>query len=102
MPTTEDHKESQIYELGYLLLPSIAEEDVSHVVDAIKGIVKKGGGVEIDAESPINIDLAYTMTKTIGARKYVVNDAYIGWTKFECEPSSIAEIERALRSSTKF
>ncbi|MBX4198770.1 30S ribosomal protein S6 [Candidatus Parcubacteria bacterium] len=97
MSTTEDHKESQVYELGYLILPSIAEDSLSDVVNALKGIISKVGGTELDSEMPIKIDLAYTMSKVTGARKYVVDDAYIGWVKFECEPSCINEIDTAVK-----
>ena len=97
MTTTEDRKERGIYELGYLVLPSVAEESLSDVVNAIKGILKKSGGEEVASEDPIRIDLAYTMSKTIGARKYVVNDAYIGWVKFECDPGCIPEISDAVK-----
>lgn len=95
MTITEDHKEKQVYELGYLILPSIAEDSLSDVVNAIKGIITKSGGEEVASEDPVKIDLAYEMSKTIGARKYVVNDAYIGWVKFECEPACIPEINTA-------
>ncbi|MEK7194343.1 MAG: 30S ribosomal protein S6 [Patescibacteria group bacterium] len=97
MSTTEDHKERQVYELGYLILPSVTEDSLSNVVDSIKGIMKKVGGEEIASEDPIKIDLAYTMTKSIGARKYVVNDAYIGWVKFECEPSSTGDVDGEMK-----
>jgi ribosomal protein S6 len=97
MPTTEDHKEAQVYELGYLILPSVAEDNLPNVVDSIKGIIKKVGGEEIASEDPIKIDLAYTMSKTVGARKYIVNDAYIGWVKFESTPSATIEVAEAMK-----
>ena len=97
MSTTEDHKERQVYELGYLILPSVTEDSLSNVVDSIKKVVKKVGGEEIASEDPIKIDLAYTMTKSIGARKYVVNDAFIGWLKFESDSSSANEISEAVK-----
>lgn len=97
MSTTEDRKENQVYELGYLILPSIAEENLSNVVDTIKGIIKKNGGEEIASENPIKFDLAYTMSKVIGARKYVVDDAYIGWVKFEALPSATLKINEAVK-----
>jgi ribosomal protein S6 len=93
MSTTEDHKEAQVYELGYLVLPSIPEESLADVVSTLQGIVKKSGGVEIASEEPIKIDLAYTMSKVVGARKYVVNEAFIGWMKFEVEPSIVEAIK---------
>lgn len=98
MSNTEDRKDAQVYELGYLLLPSLTDESLSSAVNAIKGIIKKAGASELDSENPLGIDLAYTMSKSIGARKYVVNEAYIGWVKFEGEPNCVAEINEALKA----
>lgn len=94
----------QIYELGYLVLPSIPEDGLSSVVEKVKAIIAKAGGKEIDGEEPFKYELSYAMSKTIGASKYVVNDAYIGWTKFELEPaqalpvkSEVEKIDEVLR-----
>lgn len=83
----------QIYELGYLILPSIAEGELPAVVDKIKDSVIKAGGKEIDGEAPFKYNLAYTMSKTVGASRYVVKDAYIGWTKFELDPEQVSEVK---------
>ena len=97
--------EIQVYELGYLLLPSIAEENLGEVVKKLKDIVVEVGGKELDGEEPFKQDLVYTMSKTIGASKYVTNDAYLGWFKFEIEPSKVSlinskieKIDEVLRS----
>lgn len=82
----------EVYELGYLILPSIAEEAVSDVARKLKDVIASAGGAELASEEPIHIDLAYTMTKTIGASRYVVDDAYIGWVKFEAAPDKAEEI----------
>jgi len=86
MPITEDRKENQVYELGYLVLPSIPEDGLSDVVTRIKKVIKSAGASELDSEDPVHLDLAYTMSKVVSARKYIADEAYIGWIKFECEP----------------
>ncbi len=82
----------QVYELGYLVLPSISEDGLADITGKIKDLVAKEGGSIFAGEDPVKIDLAYTMVKTIGASRYVVNDAYIGWIKFESEPDTISAI----------
>lgn len=106
MSTTVDHsenpgdsmKESQVYELGYLVLPSIAEDKLPETVAKLKKIITDNGGSLLDSEDPFLQDLAYSMSKVVGASKYVVNNAYIGWQKFEAEPSTVeamkAEVEK--------
>lgn len=88
----------QVYELGYLVLPSIAEDKLSGVVEKIKSAVSKAGGQEIDGEEPFKHPLSYTMSKTVGASRYVVNEAYIGWIKFELAPMSALEVKTAVDS----
>lgn len=88
--------ENQTYEIGYLVLPSIPEEGLSAVSQKLTAAIEKAGGKEIDGEAPFMIDLAYSMHKTIGASKYVANEAYIGWTKFELESSQALELKSAL------
>lgn len=96
---------AQVYELGYLLLPSIAEEAISGIEAKLKALIAKVGGTELVSEVPEHIDLAYTMTKTVGGSRYVVNEAYIGWVKFEAFPeqveglrAEVANMEEVLRS----
>lgn len=93
MPITEDHKENQVYELGYLVLPSIPEDGLSDMVTRIKKVIKDAGATELDGEEPIHLDLAYTMSKIVGAKKYVADEAYMGWIKFECEPSTAPSVK---------
>ncbi|MEX0919440.1 MAG: 30S ribosomal protein S6 [Parcubacteria group bacterium] len=104
MSTTEDHKESsslpagrQVYEVGYLVLPSIPEDRLSEVVDSIREIIKKQGGQEIDSENPTKLDLAYTMSKNVGASHYVVSDAYVGWIKFDLPTTESAGDEHPVQ-----
>ncbi|MBX4181266.1 30S ribosomal protein S6 [Candidatus Parcubacteria bacterium] len=86
----------QVYETGYLILPSIPEDGLSAVVDKIKGLITKEGGNIFDGEEPMKIDLAYTMSKTVGASRYVVNEAYLGWVKFEMEPAQAVSLKDSL------
>lgn len=96
MSITEDRQEAQVYEVGYLVLPSIPEESLPNTVSKINSAIEAAGGTRIDGEDPFLMDLAYQMKKAVGARNYVVDEAYIGWTKFECEPARVEEVKNAL------
>lgn len=96
MSTTEDRGEAKVYELGYLILPSIAEDKLPESVSKIHEVITKNGGNLLDGEEPFRQDLAYSMSKTVGASKYVVNDAYIGWQKFEAEAGQIEAIKAGI------
>lgn len=82
-----------VYEIGYLILPSIPEDKLTDMVSSIKEVITKEDGIEIDAEAPFKHSLAYLMSKTVGASRYVLPDAYLGWIKFEAEPAKIGAIK---------
>ncbi|MBI2099706.1 30S ribosomal protein S6 [Candidatus Uhrbacteria bacterium] len=93
MSNRAGEEELAVYELAFLILPSIPENKLTDVVGAIRKAITKEGGVEIDAEMPFRQSLAYSMSKTIGASRYKVSDAYIGWIKFEVEPAKIQAVK---------
>ncbi len=93
MNSENEAKESTVYELCFLILPSIPEDELSHVTDALRRVIVTEGGAEIDAEAPFKTNLAYSMSKTIGASRYVVSDAYLGWIKFEIDKTKALAIK---------
>lgn len=100
MSTTEDRAEElTVYEIGYLILPSIPEDSLPSTVAKINESIEKAGGKRLEGEDPFLHPLAYQMKKSIGARKYVVDEAYLGWVKFEAEPSSVEAIKSDLEKT---
>ncbi|OHB05697.1 MAG: hypothetical protein A3A26_02335 [Candidatus Zambryskibacteria bacterium RIFCSPLOWO2_01_FULL_47_14] len=91
----------QIYELGYLILPSIAEDNLPMVEDALKAAIAKEGGNVFAGEVPFRQLLAYTMSKTVGSSRYVVNEAYVGWVKFEAEPNTVPQIKDSVEKMSE-
>jgi ribosomal protein S6 len=57
-------KKSKVYELGYLLAPSIAEEQVAGEVQNIKSVLDKFEAITITEDFPKLRPLAYMMAKT--------------------------------------
>lgn len=89
----------KVYEIGYLLLPSVPEEKLLEEVTAIKGNIEKSGGVFLSEGFPQYRQLAYTMRKLIGGGYENFDSAYFGWIKFEAKPESVSEVKTALESS---
>lgn len=83
----------QIYELAYLVLPSVPEKDLGNTVEKIKQAVTDNSGNIFDSEEPFKYPLSYTMSKTVGSKKYMVNEAYIGWMKFEIEVPKVLDVK---------
>ena len=92
-----EHTEPRIYELGYHLVPTIAEEQIPQVSGAVRGMIEAISGNIIAEETPIFIDLAYQIVQTVEHKHYRFDDAYFGFIKFEASPEGIATLEEALK-----
>ena len=92
-----EHTEPRVYELGYHLVPTIAEEQIPHVSGAVRGMIEAISGNIIAEEAPVFIDLAYQIVKTVEHKHYRFDDAYFGFIKFEAGPEGIASLEEALK-----
>ena len=89
--------EGRIYEVGYLLVSSVVESDVSREVTALKDILEKEKVGFISEEFPKLRALAYPMRKHIGGAWQTFSNGYFGWIKFECSPESAKRIDLELR-----
>ncbi|MDQ5953090.1 MAG: small subunit ribosomal protein [Patescibacteria group bacterium] len=88
-----------VYEIGYNLISTISEEEVSKQVGALKDKITSLGGEIISEENPNLIKLAYEMIKEIDNKNVRFSSAYFGWVKFELEPASIADIEKFAKTN---
>lgn len=95
----QTESEQRIYELGYHLVPIIAEEGIMAEVASLKALVEKEGG-EISAEGkPVLSDLAYEISKTVKAVKSNYTKSYFGWMKFSVSPEGVLNIKKAIDAS---
>ena len=88
--------QTRVYEVGYLLVPTIAGEDVPALYTGLKDLVVKLGGEMISDEMPKMINLAYTMPKVVSNVRSKFNTAYFGWVKFEMDPDKISDLKKKL------
>lgn len=87
---------SRVYELGYLLVPSISEEDLPITYGNLKELVASLGGEAISDEMPKMIPLAYTMVKVVANVRNKFNTAYFGWAKFTMDSDKVLELKSKL------
>ena len=99
--TNNKEKEGQIvYEVGYTLLPSLAQAQVPARVESLKEAIEKAGGDVISLENPILIDLAYPMTKVIQTTRHKCFTGYFGWIKFAITAEGISSVKKILDAET--
>jgi len=84
--------EPRVYELGYLLMPSVSEGNLSNERDALVALITKCKGIVISEGQPQLIDLAYDMTKVINNKKHTYSQAYFGWIKFDVTPDVVESL----------
>lgn len=87
-----------VYEIGYLLLPSIPEGEVAGEVQALHALIEKEGGRVFDEGFPVLRDLAYAMNKVRAGRRDSYDKAYFGWVKIELSPEKVREVSDQIKA----
>ena len=90
-----------VYEVGYIMLPSIAEENLGGEVTTFKDMFTENGAVFISDEYPKLIELAYEMSRSINNKKQKFSYGYFGWVKFECTTDQATTIKNILDKNEK-
>lgn len=96
MDTSLEQREPRVYEAGYHLLPTLAEDDRAKTVQAIEDMITKNGGLKISEGKPEHVELAYPIDRVIDTKRTTFRNAYFGWIKFEIGPDLLKEIQEAL------
>ena len=101
--STEEGKsqESRIYEVGYLVVPSVSEEELPREVPAQKDVLEKDKADVISDEFPKLLALAYPIQKRVWGEYQKYLNAYFGWVKFEVSAESVKRIEQTFKQSEK-
>jgi len=89
--------DNRIYEVGYLVLPTLPEDKVAAAVTSLKAALEKSNAIVISDENPRVTRLAYSIEKVIDNKKNKFDTAYFGWVKFELNPEKLAELEKSLK-----
>jgi ribosomal protein S6 len=99
----EEVKESKggVYEVGYIMVPTIAEENLGAEVTLFKDTLAGQGAVFISDEYPKMLELAYEMSRSIDNKKQKFSYGYFGWVKFECTASCAKVIKDMLDKNEK-
>lgn len=74
---------SQVYELGFHLVPTLGDDTVGKAFDKVEKLIEKVGGNVVSKSAPALLNLEYTMEKTVDSVKSRYNTAYFSWIIFE-------------------
>jgi ribosomal protein S6 len=98
--TQDSDFEPRVYEIGYLIVPSVAQEKLQDKAAALGQLITKQGGAILEQGEPQFRDLAYDMATSVANKKVVHKTGYFGWIKFEVDPALTAKIEEDLKKDT--
>lgn len=87
-----------IYEVGFHLVPTIAEDGVGAAVEKVRSII--GDDAEFISEGyPQKINLAYVIERAAQGKREKYGEAWFGWIKFAQTRDRLPSIEAALTAS---
>lgn len=94
--TNNGIENSSVYEIGYLVVPSVPEEKIPEETEALRTITTDVGAVMIAEEAPKKQQLAYEMRKkTVSGAYDKYREAYFGWFKFELAQDKIDGVKKS-------
>lgn len=98
--TVAKNSEEKIYEVGYHIVSSVAEEQIPAEVEKIKAYLAKEKAIIISEEAPKLRPLAYSIKKAFGGSYKVFDKAYFGFIKFELgEEGDITNIDKGMKAN---
>ena len=89
-------QEAAVYEIGYHLLPTLSESEVTSTVKELMAVLKKNDATVIADGEPAQIELAYAIEKRIAGRLTNFNEAFFGWVAFEVTPDKLGTLKSFL------
>lgn len=98
----DEFSEPRVYEVGYLLVPTLAEEEIPAVYGNLKELIVSLGGQMISDEMPAMINLAYPMIKSISNTNNKFTNGYFGWVKFFLDPEKTLDLKKKLDLDNNF
>ncbi len=89
----------QVYEVGFHILPTVAEGDLSGEVVKVRDLISSVKGSVISEGFPEMTNLSYEIAKRIDGKYVDFNRAYFGWIKFDLDRTEIEKVDSALKAN---
>jgi small subunit ribosomal protein S6 len=93
----EGGNENRVYEISYILVPTITEDAAAEKISSLKQSIADLGASFISEEEPYMRDLAYEMLRVIKNVNNRFDTGFFGWIKFELDPANLTKVEKILK-----
>src|SRR5581483_6422295 len=94
----ESQSEAKVFEVGFHIIPSVAQEEVAGVVDRIRASLTKGGAEIIKEEFPARRSLAYMIERASQGKREKYTESYFGFIKFATSAEAVEQFKEELRA----
>jgi len=89
---------SALYEAGFILVPSLAEEKLSEGAATIRTLVEKANGSVVSEDFPKLRPLAYNISRRDESSKNTYSEAFFGAIRFYLASAEIESFEKAIQN----
>lgn len=93
----EGGNENRVYEISYILVPTITEDAAAEKINSLKQSIASQGASFISEEAPYMRDLAYEMLRVIKNVNNRFDTGFFGWIKFELDPANLTKVEKMFK-----
>jgi len=93
--------ERPVYEVGFHVVPTVAETEVGGVVDKVRAALTKGNAEIIKEEFPVKKTLAYVVERSTTGKREKYAESYFGFIKFAMDKDAIGEFTATLRATNE-
>lgn len=90
-----EEAEGGVYEISYIIVPSVGDNGLASEVGKIKAIIEKNSKAIISESFPEMKELSYEMVKHVLGKNQKFDTGYFGWVKFESSGDDIGNIKKA-------
>lgn len=91
-----EEAEDGVYEISYIIVPSVGNDGLASEVGKIKAIIEKNSKSIISETFPEMKELSYEMVKHVLGKNQKFDSGYFGWVKFESSADNIKNIKKAV------
>ena len=100
MAQTDMNTQAKVYELGYHLVPTLNDKDLSAEITGISKILGDLDASVVSEATPELIELAYTISRQESEGRADYDSAYFGWTKFSLTAEQISKLDETLDANS--
>lgn len=91
--------ELKLYELGYHLIPTIAQGKIEDVVRDLVTLIEKHEGAVRGGELPEMRDIAYAISQRTDSGKKEFKNTYFGWMNIDLAPDQAEVLKEELKGN---